>query len=924
MQHALRGGIALVGVHRQDARRSPVGGRAGAGDLGSGIFEPAVARHRADVRVFDDRVRQPSLHRVERVPEQQPPTEDDGAVVVLPRDDLESVEDRLREAPALLFLAPDIVVDLFFAGDTDGHGLARQARRVVPPGRIIRPLQRVRDEAAHPALVQAQPRAGQFPAVPGQVGELQAVVLPPGDAEHPVGFARRFRGFAGGAHEGEGHAEDVGDFGAEQPPLFVGEVVVGGAAERSPDHLFAQEFAPELAEAEDVGDGPRVPAFGEHGHRDDAADALAGAVLADGLDDLPQPFEPLLTGLRVGREQLPLFLHHRGQVAGQFLRRVEFGVDQDRRRGVLPSGAVGAHIREEGQAARPVRGLRAVFGLLAGDPAVELGGVLDIVRHHDHHRDPPRLRVLLVRLLVVLVQGFERRPHGVVQVVGVEPSRPRVLVEVPVDRRGGLGVVVHRDAGDLGEPGFHGFDQRVVADDPGEDGGFEAGREAQVHRRRREVGDPGQAALFAERPQRPEPQRRALLVFAFLAGSPGRRGGAVAVVPFVVQHQDLPRGAVRLEQARQHLLGRFLPLFFRGASAPAQEPLGGAGGGVPGAGDEQAVGRLELVEVEDGDAGGETRAEMFREERFVGAPAGRRARVEFRQAFLYRQVRRDDQDIGAPPFAQPPPGDHHRHGQRLPGAGRHLDRDAIHSFVARGVHFAQPLHDPGVFRRAEGRAGFLEPDQGFDGLALTEEGAGFRLARVPVVEEIRGALRHSGPAPRSPVVHGGADAVDQRVRGEFGRGEREFRVAPGQRDREVIAASPPALDQFVGGPEVPVEPPVPARLTPRVVEDRVLARTPRGPILRPFCWQVGIRCRGPRRAALRAAADCMGRRAGVGAAAPPGQGRGWTVASASPQRTVAPGGTSAGRIARASAGPSPSQSDGRGAELVISATESSL
>ena len=55
------------------------------------------------------------------------------------------------------------------------------------------------------------------------------------------------------------------------------------------DDLLAQELAAERADTEDVGDGVGVPALGEHGDRDDAADVLAElALLADGVHRLAQ------------------------------------------------------------------------------------------------------------------------------------------------------------------------------------------------------------------------------------------------------------------------------------------------------------------------------------------------------------------------------------------------------------------------------------------------------------------------------------------------------------------------------------------------------------------------------------------------------------------------------------------------------------
>ncbi len=88
--------------------------------------------------------------------------------------------------------------------------------------------------------------------------------------------------------EVEGDAEDIGIFDVEET-FFI--QVVGLAAERASDDLFAQELGAEGANAEDVRDGVRIPAFREHGDGDDAADGAAElAVLADGVHDLAQQF----------------------------------------------------------------------------------------------------------------------------------------------------------------------------------------------------------------------------------------------------------------------------------------------------------------------------------------------------------------------------------------------------------------------------------------------------------------------------------------------------------------------------------------------------------------------------------------------------------------------------------------------------------
>ena len=84
--------------------------------------------------------------------------------------------------------------------------------------------------------------------------------------------------------EVERDAEDVRVLDVEEA-ILVG--VVRLAAERTADHLLAEKLRAERADAEDVGDGPGVPALGEHGNGDDAPNRSAERTrLADGVHDL--------------------------------------------------------------------------------------------------------------------------------------------------------------------------------------------------------------------------------------------------------------------------------------------------------------------------------------------------------------------------------------------------------------------------------------------------------------------------------------------------------------------------------------------------------------------------------------------------------------------------------------------------------------
>jgi hypothetical protein len=87
--------------------------------------------------------------------------------------------------------------------------------------------------------------------------------------------------------EGEWHAVDLGVLGGEAAGVGVDGVTT--SAQPAPDYLLAQQLAAERADPEDVGDGVCIPALGEHGDRDDAADVLAElAPLADGVHRLAQ------------------------------------------------------------------------------------------------------------------------------------------------------------------------------------------------------------------------------------------------------------------------------------------------------------------------------------------------------------------------------------------------------------------------------------------------------------------------------------------------------------------------------------------------------------------------------------------------------------------------------------------------------------
>ena len=98
------------------------------------------------------------------------------------------------------------------------------------------------------------------------------------------GLRRRDHRFGG---EVERHAQHIGILHVEQTSRLI--QVVGLPAERATDHLLAQQLCAERADPKHVGNGVGVPAFGEHGHRDDAANGLAQTVhFANGVRHLAQ------------------------------------------------------------------------------------------------------------------------------------------------------------------------------------------------------------------------------------------------------------------------------------------------------------------------------------------------------------------------------------------------------------------------------------------------------------------------------------------------------------------------------------------------------------------------------------------------------------------------------------------------------------
>ena len=136
--------------------------------------------------------------------------------------------------------------------------------------------------------VGGQPFLGQFNAVALDAGEADFQVIALGVHGFDLdGLAGRLWGrhhWFGG--EVERHPQDVGVFDVEQALLIE---VVGLSAQGAANHLLAQQLGAEGTHAQHMRDIACVPAFGEHGDRDDAANGVAQpAWLADGVHDLTQ------------------------------------------------------------------------------------------------------------------------------------------------------------------------------------------------------------------------------------------------------------------------------------------------------------------------------------------------------------------------------------------------------------------------------------------------------------------------------------------------------------------------------------------------------------------------------------------------------------------------------------------------------------
>ena len=232
-----------------------------------------------------------------------------------------------------------------------------------------------------------------------------------------VGFALLRRG-----GEIERNAHDVGIFDVEQAGLRV--EVVGLAAQAAADHLLAQKLGAEGANAEDVGHGIGVPAFGQHRHRDDAADLLAEpAGAADGVHHLAQQLALARFALRAagafagGKLALELLDLRAGGVAESLVQRIAgfdlARVDQQRARAGKTAALVvivSEQLEMAGMEGRTLALLR-IAALEAGDPFEHQLGDRGVLAHDDEHRRHPDPSALPA-LELAFIMAVERVQRG--------------------------------------------------------------------------------------------------------------------------------------------------------------------------------------------------------------------------------------------------------------------------------------------------------------------------------------------------------------------------------------------------------------------------------------------------------------------------------------------------------------------------------
>ncbi len=509
-------------------------------------------------------------------------------------------------------------------------------------------------------------------------------------------------------------------------PFFV--QLVGLAAQRATDDLLAQKLGAEGANAENVGDGVGIPAFGEHRDRDDAADGAAKlAGLADGVHDLAEQFlvGDVVAGTGVAgalhdlaAKALDLVGGHAAEVVVERVAGFELlAVDEQRVRARERVAGGFVEIAEQCEATVLQRGGAVlVLAMEAGDEVVnELrdGGVLADDDEAGRHLDALVLPEL-EGLLVVAVEGFQRRLQAGGELERVEflafaaallgHVLADVLPEIAEHRHLVAGDVLrHRDARQLDDAALDGVHEREVAHRPREQRALGIAGAAQEEWRCGQVDDAAEAELAVHGFEAGNPEARGLVVllgFLPLVALQVLVVGVfrllpIAVVRLVVDDEDVLHAHQVGHHALDHLAFGFQRVQFL-AGAALQELAAALG-------QFDALAQLEGVVVGDDDLGPVHVVEhVARDELAAGVVAVGVVRLEDAQPVLDRQAGCADEKAAREMLARRTahgidrlPRDEHGHHGGLAGAGGQLQREP-HQFrigvlVRRGEMVEQPL-----------------------------------------------------------------------------------------------------------------------------------------------------------------------------------------------------------------------------------------
>ncbi len=308
------------------------------------------------------------------------------------------------------------------------------------------------------------------------------------------------------------------------------------------------------------------------------------------------------------------------------------------------------------------------------------------------------------------------------------------------------------------------------------------------------------------------------------------------MVGFVVEDEDIFEAHEIGQDALDHLAFGFEGV--QGVAAALQEGAGALG-------EFEAVAELEGVIVGDDDLGaGDVGEEIGRDESAGGIEvAVRLIGMEYLEAVLDGEAGGDDEEAAGEGFAPGMadgvdglPGDEHGHDGGFAGSGGEFEGEA----EKFGIRFLIDLFEMGF----EGFGGFAEfggdfeePDGGFDGFDLAEEGAdASEVVAAPVLEEAGGFGRDEpigGVGQVAPLSDEKAEIVDDGsdivlllfggeavafVEGNTGLAGFAFFGRGNGRDEFCATAG---FEDAVGGLAVGVEFPVAAGEFIRGVENRV-------------------------------------------------------------------------------------------------------